>query len=154
MQLNVLNDLAKARRWTEKKPPGGIGVSGVDPVQGMNLSQVQSLRSAGDVLQARHGFVPERLGDTEAGSLPLPRGQYARFEGGTEITGMFSLRVRSGLEARRLHLRRNGLGAKACYWFFRNYVSETFKCEWSVEQPCLVSTLHSRWCSQLLHDSC
>ena len=47
------------------------------------------------ILQARHGFVPERLGevstgqggtgvfvpDTEAGSLPLPRGQYARFEG-------------------------------------------------------------------------
>ena len=83
---------------------GGIGVSGVDPVQqakallqGMNLSQVQStLRSAGDVLQARHRFVPERLGDvstgqggtgvfvpdTEAGSLPLPLGQYARFEGG------------------------------------------------------------------------
>ena len=52
-------------------------------LQGMNLSQVQStLRSGGDVLQARHGFVPERLGDTEAGSLPLPRGQYARFEGG------------------------------------------------------------------------
>ena len=118
---------------------GGMGSSGVDPVQqarallqGMNLSQVQStLRSAGDVLQARHGFVPERLGDvstgqggtgvfvpdTEAGSLLLPRGQCARFEGGTEITGMFSLRVRSSLGARRLHLRRNGFHVR-----MRSYV--------------------------------
>ena len=94
-----------------KKPPGGIGVSGVDPVQGMNLSQVQSLRSAGDVLQARHGFVPERLGDvstgqggtgvfvpdTEAGVCRCPEGST---KGGAEIIGMFSLRVRNGLGAR------------------------------------------------------
>ena len=29
------------------------------------------------------------------------------------------------------------LGAKAWYRYFRNYVTEVLKCEWSVEQPCL-----------------
>ena len=149
---------------------GGMGSPGVDPVQqarallqGMNFSQVQStLRIAGDVYsrQGTDSFLNaleryRRDKEKQVCSYRIlrrevcrcPEGNTHDSKGGTEITGMFSLRVRSGLEARRLHLRRNGLGAKACYWFFRNYVSETFKCEWSVEQPCLVSTLHSRWCS-------
>jgi hypothetical protein len=29
------------------------------------------------------------------------------------------------------------LGAKAWYWFFREYVTEALQFEWSVEQPCL-----------------
>ena len=29
------------------------------------------------------------------------------------------------------------LGAKAWYWFFRDYVTNALQCEWSVEQPCL-----------------
>ena len=37
----------------------------------------------------------------------------------------------------RRNLPGQRLGAKAWYWYFRKYISETLNCSWCVEQPCL-----------------
>ena len=37
----------------------------------------------------------------------------------------------------RRNLPGQRLGAKAWYWHFRKYISETLDCSWCVEQPCL-----------------
>ena len=45
------------------------------------------------------------------------------------------------LYGKELMIRKNlpgqRLGAKAWYWYFRNYVAKCFECEWCSEQPCL-----------------
>ena len=49
--------------------------------------------------------------------------------------------VGGSLYGKELVIRRNlpgqRLGAKAWYWYFRNYVAKCFECEWCSEQPCL-----------------
>ena len=45
------------------------------------------------------------------------------------------------------------LGAKAWYWFFRDYATNALQCEWSVETT-MSGALHKRWSSQLFHDPC